>query len=118
MNETPKELQELHEALKASKAADYFVKIHWPEFSYRLSLESPKATDGSDQLLINIKVDKQHAGRFTYDVLSNKLSNNPEAYCRLEVKDNATTDEVIEMVYRFLEPELYLTHTATINLSV
>lgn len=105
MSETPKELQELHEVLTASKAADYFVKIHWPEFAYRLSLESPKATD-DHQVLINIEVDKEHTGRFTYDVLSNKPSTNPEAYYRLEQKDNATTEEVIEMVYKFLEPEL------------
>lgn len=105
MNETPKELQVLHEALKASKAAEYFVKIHWPEFAYRLSLESSNDVDGN-QILINIEVDKEYSGKFTYDVLSNKLSNNPEAYRRLEQKDNATTEEVIEMVYKFLAPEL------------
>jgi len=105
MSETPKELQELHEVLKASKAADYFVKIHWPEFAHLLSLESPKAIE-SNQVLINIAVDTEHTGRFTYDVLSNKPSSNPEAYRRLEQKDNATTEEIIEVVYKFLEPEL------------
>ena len=105
MNKTPQELEILHEALKDSKAAEYFVKIHWPEFAYRMSLESPSVV-GERHILINIEVDEEHRGRFRYDVLSNKLSNNPEAYSRLEQKDNATTEEVIEVVHRFLEPEL------------
>ncbi|MEL7228134.1 MAG: hypothetical protein AAGL17_25715 [Cyanobacteria bacterium J06576_12] len=105
MNEIPKELQNLHEALKASKAAKYFVKIHWPEFSYRLSLKSPQATD-SNRLLINIEVDKQHPGRFTYSALTNKPFNDEQAYYELEKNDNATTEAIIEMVYRLLEPEL------------
>lgn len=106
MKETPKELQVLHEALKASKAAKYFVKIHWPEYSKRLILESPSATE-SNQLLIHITVDKEHAGRFAYDALTNKAFNDSEAYKRLEQKDNATTEEIIEIVYRLLEPELH-----------
>lgn len=105
MKEAPKELQELHEALKASKAAKYFVTIDWPEYYFRLILESPDSTD-SNQLLIHLEVDNQHPGRFTYDALTNKPSINPEAYCRLEQKDNATTEEIIEVVYRLLEPEL------------
>ena len=104
MNKTPQELQELHEALQASKAAKHLFKIHWPR-TFRMSLESPSAVDGN-HIFINIEVDKEHEGRFRYDVLSNKLSNNPEAYSRLEQKDNATTEEVIEVVHRFLEPEL------------
>ncbi len=106
MSETPKELQVLHEALKASKAAKYFVKIHWPEYFFRLILESPSATE-YNQLLIHITVDKQHPGRFAYDALSNKPFNDSEAYKRLEQKDNATTEEIIEVVYRLLEPELH-----------
>ena len=101
MTQDSEKLQQLHEALKASKAAAYFVKLHWPEYSYRLSLESPKATEHNN-LVIHITVDKHHPEAFTYEALSNKPFNNPEKYLTIETKEGVSTSEMIEVVYRLL----------------
>ena len=99
------ELTALHEALKDSKAAEYFVK-HPISGPGRLTLESPHAdtVTNDNNLPIHIEVDKNNPGRFTYMALTNEYSGNPYAYHRIEGKKNVTTEEIIEVVYRLLKP--------------
>ena len=104
MNKTPQELQELHEALQASKAAKHLFKIHWPR-TFRMSLESPSAVDGN-HIFINIEVDKEHEGRFRYDVLIHNPSIDLKLYRRLKQKNHTTTEEIIEDVAHFFTPEI------------
>ena len=105
MNEFPKELTALHEALKDSKAAKYFIKYSMSD--YRLTLESPSTDVVTDNSLpIHIEVDKNNPGRFTYMALTNEYSGNPEAFHKIEEKENVTTEEIIEVAYRLLKPML------------
>ena len=74
---------------------------------HRLTLERPNAdTVTDDSLPIHIEVDKQYPGRFAYMVLTNEYSDNPDAYYKIEEKNNVTTEEIIEVVYRLLKPML------------
>ena len=94
------ELTALHEALKDSKAAEYFVK-HPISGPGRLTLVTK-----DNNLTIHIKVDKNNPGRFTYMALTNEYSGNPEAFHKIEEKENVTTEEIIEVAYRLLKPML------------
>ena len=82
------ELTALHEALKDSKAAEYFVK-HPISGPGRLTLVTK-----DNNLTIHIKVDKNNPGRFTYTASTH----------RIEEQENVTTEEIIEVVYGLLKP--------------
>ena len=101
-----KELTALHEALKDSKAAKYYK--HPMQSPGRLTLESPHAdtVTNDNNLPIHIEVDKNNPGRFTYMALTNEYSGNPEAFHKIEEKENVTTEEIIEVAYRLLKPML------------
>ena len=99
--ETPKQLQKLHKALKASKAAKYFDTIHWPEYPKRLSLENPKPSK-YDDFIIHITVSEHNPERFAYLAQSNEFFDNPDKYLVVEAKEEASSKEVIEAVYRLL----------------
>ena len=104
MNKTPQELQELHEALQASKVAKHLFKIHWPHAS-RMSLESPTAVSDK-HIFIDIEADKEDRDRFIYGVLVHNPYEGHKAYEVLKKKNSATTEEIIEEVAHFFTPEI------------
>ncbi|MEL6358559.1 MAG: hypothetical protein AAFQ01_01305, partial [Bacteroidota bacterium] len=60
------------------------------------------AINDTDEVVIRIEPDKQNPERFTYTALTNKFFSNPEKYLKVEVKENATAQEVVRAVYRII----------------
>ena len=99
MANQPAPLEELYQLLIANKQ-----EKEVPGLSDRETgrLSAWAAINGSDEVVIRIELDKQNPERFTYTALTNKFFSNPEKYLKVEVKENATAQQVVEGVYRII----------------
>ena len=95
MANQPELLRKLYELLLANKKEEAVPSLSDKEAG-RLSVWA--AINGNDEVGIRIELDKQNPERFTYTALTNKFFSNPEKYLRVEVKENATAQEVVEAV--------------------
>lgn len=104
MSEIIPALQSLYKVLKASKAAEHFVKIEWENWPTMLSIRNAWGSECND-LIIHITLDEEHPEKFKYQALSNKGTNDSEKYLTIEEKKGVSQTVLLEVAYRLLTPQ-------------